>query len=494
MPPSDEAPPTTSFPTLADLSDASRDLALARYRTLRPFLEDAVPLTHVARREGIPISTARRWVARYRRDGLAGLGRKARHDREQSRLPKALREAIEGLALRTPRLSVATIHRQAATLARRLEVPTPSYSTVYELVRRPGPALKEMAHHGTKHYRDAFELVHRREAEAPNALWQADHTELDVLTLDEQGKPRKPWLTIVLDDYSRAVAGYFLSFSAPSALQTALALRQAIWRKAQPGWHVCGIPEVLYTDHGSDFTSRHIEQVAADLKIRLIFSSIGQPRGRGKIERFFATVGQVFLPRLPGYAPGSAARAAGLTLPQLATAFEDYVLRAYHVTPHSSTGQPPQERWPAGGFLPRMPESLEQLDLLLLTVAKSRQVRPDGIHFLGMRYISPTLAAFVGEPVIVRYDPRDVAEIRVFHRERFLCRAICQELAGETVTLREIVNARDRHRRALRQTVTDRRRAVESLLEVDRWNPVPEDEPPPERTPERPKLKRYFND
>ena len=56
-----------------------------------------------------------------------------------------------------------------------------------------------------------------------------------------------------------------------------LALRQAIWRKDDPAWHVCGIPAVCYVDHGSDFTSRHLEQVAADLKVRLVFSTIGQP-------------------------------------------------------------------------------------------------------------------------------------------------------------------------------------------------------------------------
>jgi transposase InsO family protein len=31
-------------------------------------------------------------------------------------------------------------------------------------------------------------------------------------------KAAKPWLTVVLDDYSRAVAGYFLSFEAPSSM------------------------------------------------------------------------------------------------------------------------------------------------------------------------------------------------------------------------------------------------------------------------------------
>ena len=68
-------------------------------------------------------------------------------------------------------------------------------------------------------------------------------------TTDEGQAPAKPWLTVVLDDYSRAVAGYFLTFDAPSALNTSLALRQAIWRKDDPHWHVCGIPQTLYRVH-----------------------------------------------------------------------------------------------------------------------------------------------------------------------------------------------------------------------------------------------------
>ena len=76
-----------------------------------------------------------------------------------------------------------------------------------------------------------------------------------------------------------------------------------------------------------------------------------------------------------------------------------------------------------------MPDSLEQLDLLLLTVPKERKVHSDGIRFQTMRYVDPTLAAYVGESVILRYDPRDMAEIRVFHEGQFLCRAICPDLA-----------------------------------------------------------------
>jgi putative transposase len=111
---------------------------------------------------------------------------------------------------------------------------------VYAVVRKIDPSLVTLAHEGTRAYCESFDLVHRREAEAPNAIWQADHSELDILVNDEKGNPRKPWLTIILDDHSRAAAGYFLSFHAPSAFQTALALRQAIWRKTVPAWNVNG--------------------------------------------------------------------------------------------------------------------------------------------------------------------------------------------------------------------------------------------------------------
>ncbi len=39
----------------------------------------------------------------------------------------------------------------------------------------------------------------------------------------------------------------------------------------------------------------------------------------------------------------------------------------------------------------------------------------------------PTLAAYVGESVTLRFDPRDMGEIRVFHDDGFLCRAVSAE-------------------------------------------------------------------
>lgn len=382
----------------------------------------------------------------------------------------------------------------------------PSYSLVYNMVRQLPFALTTLAHQGSKAYHQRFDLLYRREAEAPNVIWQADHGLLDILVLRDGQAPTKPWLTVILDDYSRALAGYYLTFDPPSALNTSLALRQAIWRKDEPRWHVCGIPQVLYTDCGSDFTSQHLEHVGVDLHMRLTNSIPGQPRGRGRIERFFKTIQQMLLCELPGYAPpqGPVRGTPQLTLGDLDTQFRTFIFDVYHVRPPSETQVPPQQRWEAGGFLPQMPDSLEQLDLLLLTVAQPRTVRRDGIRFMGQRYLDPTLAAYVGESVILRYDPRDVAEVRVFYHDRFLCRAIGQELAGATVSWREIIHARNQTRRHLRQTLRDRLQVVESLLAAHRGHPSASEasdqtasadagalSPP---TPQALKLKRYLHE
>jgi putative transposase len=482
-------------PTLAACTEEDRQEAMARFAVLRPHLNDGVPLSEAACDAGVPLRSAQRWLARYRATGLAGLVRAKRSDTGNRKFPAGLVHLIEGMALRKPRPSIAAIHRKVIALATTHKWTPPSYGSVYGLVRQLHPAMVTLAQDGPAAFRDQYELLYRHRAAGPNALWQADHTLLDVMVLDTKGEAVRPWLTIILDDYSRAIAGYTVFLEAPTALQTALALRQAIWNKQNAAWPVCGIPDVLYVDHGSDFTSTHLEQVAADLHFQLIYSTVGRPQGRGKIERFFGTLNTECLADLPGYLRrGTPVTPPRLSLPELDATIGDYVLDTYNHRLHREIGMSPIKAWLGQGWLPRMPESLEALDLLLVMVATSRVVRRDGVHFQGLRYIDPTLAAYVGEPVTVRYDPRDIAEIRVFHRNRFLCRAINPEHAGRTVTLKDIQTARARHRRSLRTEINERIAKVADFLpDQAQSNPTPKKAAATPRSAS-PKLYTYLED
>lgn len=473
--------------------------SLNKYKLILPILNREVSMTKVSQREGIPIRTLRHWVKQFSDKGLAGLERAKRKDSGSSRvLTQELTELIHGFALQKPPLTIAAIHRKIVLLSQRSNLKVPSYETVYGILRKISPALLTLAQEGGKAYQQKYELIYRRECSTPNQIWQSDHTEMDIYVIDATGRERKPWLTTIIDDYSRAIAGIFLSLQAPSALNTALALRQAIWKKEKSAWQICGIPQILYTDHGSDFMSNHIEQVCISLKIRMLHSAVGRPQGRGKVERFFQTLNECVLIDLPGYSvKGKPATKPALNLEQLEAAVLDFILNKYHVANHSATGLPPIQMW-AESFLPQLPESPEILDLLLLTIGKPRKVQRDGIRFQGMRYIAPTLAGFVGETITIRYDPRDLAEIKVYYRDQFLCQAICQDMAEMVVSLKEIQAARTAVKKELYGQIKKSQWLLKKLSwtkKAENITSKPDESPPPvNNTSLPPSLKLYHHE
>jgi len=152
----------------------------------------------------------------------------------------------------------------------------------------------------------------------------------------------------------------------------------------------------------------------------------------------------MFLASLPGYAPKGHSDVQGvLTLEQLEQRFKNWLVSDYPVRTHSEINMGPKARWEDFPFVPRMPDNSEQLDLLLLTVAKTRRVRRDGIRFSGLRYFDVSLSGYIGEDVTIRYDPRDLGFIHVYSENVLVCRAACFELSRKTVSLKEVQHARN---------------------------------------------------
>ncbi|WAH36486.1 helix-turn-helix domain-containing protein [Alicyclobacillus dauci] len=211
---------------LRNLTDRERDQALARFRVIQAHLEDGVPLSELAKTTSVTLRTLQRWLKSYRDKGLVGLTRSVRSDQGTRRISDELIKLIEGFALQKPTPSIAYIYRKVYDICVQQQWSTPSYSQVYSIVQSLDPALVTLAHEGEKRYKAVYDLVYRREAMGPNGIWQADHTLLDIWVLDEKENPVRPWLTIVLDDYSRAVAGYFVSGVRPHIKLHSLSIKQ----------------------------------------------------------------------------------------------------------------------------------------------------------------------------------------------------------------------------------------------------------------------------
>lgn len=433
-----------------------------------------------AKKLGLSVRSLRRLVRSWQQHGIAGLMRQSRSDQGTSKhgedwqafVLKTYRDGNRGSRSMTP----AQVSLRVRARAQELEVADyPSRTTVYRILQ---PQIEKQQVKRSLGWRGDRLLITTREGielaiEWSNQVWQCDHTKIDVLVVDQAGEVLgRPWLTIVVDTYSRCIMGLHLGFDAPSAQVVGLALRHAILPKQysaayelQQVWDTYGLPRYLYTDSGKDFRSQHLEQVATELGIALCLRR--KPSDGGIVERPFGTFNREFFNTLPGYVSSNvierspqAETEACLTLLQLERLLVRYIVDHYNQMIDARMGNQSRiGRWEAGRMaqLPLLGE--RELDICLLRRDQRTVYRNGYIQFGNLTYQGEHLAAYAGESVILRYDPRDITTVWIYQlqdsKEVFLTRAHAQGLETEILAYAE-AKAMSRRIRAAGQEVSQR--------------------------------------
>jgi putative transposase len=413
-----------------------------------------------AQKMGISVRSMQRLVKSWREKGIAGLCRQARTDRGSNRISqdwqnfivKTYRSGNRG----SRRMSPAQVAVRVKVRAQELGVEEyPSHMTVYRMLKpeleKRQQQKRSIGWQGSRlnvKTREGLEIA----VEWSNQVWQCDHTRVDVLVVDSAGKILgRPTLSIVVDTYSRCIMGMHLGFDPPSAAVVCLALRHAILPKQyssayqlQQLWDTYGLPQYLYTDGGKDFRASHIEQVATELGIVLCLRR--QPSDGGIVERPFGTFNSEFFSSLPGYTGSNvqerspdAESQACLTLQQLERLLVRYIVDRYNQTIDARMGSQTRiGRWEAGRMaqLPLLGE--RELDICLMRRDRRTVYLHGYIQFANLTYQGEHLAAYAGEKVILRYNPRDITTVWIYQfqdgKEVFVARAHAQGLETETLT------------------------------------------------------------
>lgn len=251
---------------------------------------------------------------------------------------------------------------------------------------------------------------------------EIDHTPVDVFVVDQETSLPcgRPWMTMLIDHYSRMPVGYFLSFGAPSARAVLGALRHAILPKkpaenvipkleVQHPWPCYGLMSSLVSDNGPEFYAGGLDAACFDLNVKLLYCPVRKPRFKGTIERFLKTINYGFVHTLPGttlahffergdYDPQ---KHAVLTLAELQHVLEKWLLDIYAQEVHRRINAAPYVVWcrSAQDFPPYLPQ--EAVDLIeYLGERKTRRLHSDGIMLDHIPYCDDTLL-----PILQRYGP-----------------------------------------------------------------------------------------
>ena len=309
-------------------------------------------------------------------------------------------------------------HNARTTAAQALPVPKPgtlaraiarriAQLDPYEVDRaRWGRRIADQRHRSTSRQRLATRILERVEI---------DHSPLKIVVGTEAGPLGQPWLTVLIDYYSRLIVGFCLGFEPPSYAVIMEALRQAILPKSYVrerypqianAWPCFGVPEKLVCDRGSDLTSKDLEQAAFQLGMELDFMPPRTPHLKGTVESFFDTLNDQLLSTLPGRTFRSWEKRAdynaddGPLLPYeaLVEIIHRHLIDVYAQEKHPTAAKTRLEMWQesAAEFPPALPASPDEL-VVLLSKSTERSLSVRGIELAGMFYLSDELAALRAE-------------------------------------------------------------------------------------------------
>lgn len=316
----------------------------------------------------------------------------------------------------------------------------PSRSTIYrwldDLHQNLVDASREGAEAARMKYRAAIGSV---KVGSVLERIEIDHTPMDLIGYEGgiNSTFGRPYLTVAIDVYSRMVVGFLISFKDPSHYSVLQCLRQAILPKGEflasypdikGKWPAHGIPELIAVDNGTDLHSEALKKTCWEMGIQIQFCGSKTPQHKGVVERFFRTMNEGLIHRLPGTvfsnvkARGDypAEDKAAIDLAKLTHLFMKWLVDVYNVTPHRGIGGRPLDRWleSAAGRIIELPVYPQQLEVMTGIPAK-RTLFHYGIELGGLQYNSELLQSIrrrAGEnrPVELKYYEDTVDHIHVF--------------------------------------------------------------------------------
>ena len=263
--------------------------------------------------------TIQTWLSRYKQYGLTELDPRKRSDHGKTRKvsPEQLNEAIESVKpcfhgkKLLPRLVYKTCIEKG--LLRAEEV---SQTSFYRICLSHD-LLVDWSQTDNKK-RLAFAKAHA------NDMWQADTLCGPFLKIN--GTAIQTKLIAFIDDASRVVTHgqFFAQENVDTLIQ---AFRSALYKR--------GIPQQLYVDNGSIYSSQEISLICSRLGILLSHTPVRDGAAKGKIERFFRTVRDGFL----------SLKLDLSSLDALNRQFIDWLETSYNSQSHSSLGMKPIDRF-----------------------------------------------------------------------------------------------------------------------------------------------------
>lgn len=194
----------------------------------------------------------------------------------------------------------------------------PTYNQFLYFYNKEKDIKKEV---GSRKGKSAYALLHRPilgnatgEVFGPASRYEIDATVADVYLVSRFNRSwiiGRPVVYIVIDVFSRMIAGVYVGLEGPSWLGATMALVNTVADKvsfcaeydipiSEEEWACQSLPDVILAD-GGELAGKAVETLATNLRVRVETASPYRGDLKGIVERSFRTLHEKVKPFLPGY-------------------------------------------------------------------------------------------------------------------------------------------------------------------------------------------------
>ncbi len=385
------------------------DVALFRFSLIAPLLNNQVEdphaylemisskvhdVPHYGRREYCA-KTILTWLSYFRQGGLDSLLPAVRKDKGIPRsIAPALGDKLLELRREHPEFSVQLFYDEMVRRGVLLASET-SYYSVYRFLKKHG--LHKVPPETKSAQKDRKKFAH----DQVNRLWQGDMMAGPYLYSD--GKKKATYLFAFIDDCSRIIPyARFDTSQNFNAMKSVFV--EALVRR--------GIPQVVYLDNAKVYRSKLFHEASARLGITVAHAEVYDAASKGKVERFFRTVRERFLPLLPHPLT---------SLEQLNEAFFLWLEEDYHRKEHSALGMSPLNRYLSQVNQLKLAPDPDTIHHLFLHTEKRRVNNDATISISGRFFEVPS--HLIGQRLTVRFDPEDLSIVWLYLDDELLAQA-----------------------------------------------------------------------
>ncbi|MDH4569027.1 integrase [Pseudomonas sp. BN414] len=427
------------------------EVAQERFRVLRDYLAKECTLSEAM--AVLQVSRSHFHALRRRYDETAGYYAFIRFKRGIKKSSRRLSETLEGYIQSSidkvysgKAATIKEVWRDVEKKCIKSGYPIPSYTVVRSRVKSRSEKEIFQKKHGAEAASQTYGAKPGHQVvNYPLEKVQMDHTMVDVILVDDQRRLPlgRPWLTVIIDLYTRVILGYYLSLHHPSTLSVACAVANAalpkhIFLKSlgidSSKYPFYGVPEIIQMDNAKEFKTPKFQRACKKNRIKPEWRPYGRKHYGGHVERLIGTLMTTKVHFLPGATFSNVLARRGydsekksaLTFKEFTKWFAREVC-IYHGRHHAALGCSPASQWKSyfdkDSGRPVCPPIVSNSFAFKLDFMpeENRVIGPQGIKLHGSVYWDSSIAPYVGRKnVPIKYDPFSMGKIWAWVDDQYI--------------------------------------------------------------------------